>query len=104
MIEGRAAIRQYANQPPVPYDDPFSHLLTVRSTSVKHSVLNVKALVGAFNQEMTPSEGFLRDCEIFGNLRITFVSSFSATRHHGSVIVGPTLKFFWLSEGAEPPW
>ena len=19
-------------------------------------------------------------------------------------IVGPTLKFFWLSEGAEPPW
>ena len=51
-----------------------------------------------------PNRGLLRDCEIFGNLRITVVSSFSATCHHCSVIVGPTLKFFWLSEGAEPPW
>ena len=41
--------------PPVPYDFcvgvPISRLLTVGSTPVKHSVLNVKALVGAFNQE-----------------------------------------------------
>ena len=40
---------------PVPYDYcvgvPISHLLTVGSTPVQHSVLNVKALVGAYNQE-----------------------------------------------------
>ena len=40
---------------PVPCDncieDPISRLLTVGSTPVSHSVLNVKALVGAFNQE-----------------------------------------------------
>ena len=52
--EGRAAIRHYANQP-APYDfcvsDPISCLLTVGSTPVKHSVLNVKAVVAAFNQE-----------------------------------------------------
>ena len=39
---------------PVPYDScagvPLSCLLTVGSTPVQHSVLNVKALVGAFNQ------------------------------------------------------
>ena len=35
-----------------------------------NSVLNVKVLVGAFNQEI--------DCEIFANLRIAFVSSSSA--------------------------
>ena len=41
--------------PPVPYDFcvgvPISRLLTVGSTPVQHSVLNVKALVGAFNQK-----------------------------------------------------
>ena len=41
--------------PPVPYDFcvgvPISRLLTVGSTPIKHSVLNVKALVCAFNQE-----------------------------------------------------
>ena len=31
--------------------DPISRLLTVGSTPIQHSVLNVKALVGAFNQE-----------------------------------------------------
>merc|ERR1711949_84386 len=40
---------------PVPYDNcvgvSISHQLTVGSTSVYNSVLNVKALVGAFNQE-----------------------------------------------------
>ena len=40
---------------PVPYDfcvgDPISRLLTVGSTPVLRSVLNVKALIGAFNQE-----------------------------------------------------
>ena len=36
--------------------------------SVQLSVLNVKALVGA-------GRGLLRDCEIFANLRIAFVSS-----------------------------
>ena len=44
-----------------------------------NSVLNVKALVAAFNQEkaLVASRGLLRDCEIFGNLQITFVSSSS---------------------------
>ena len=41
--------------PPVLYDFcvgvPISHLLTEGSTPVQHSVLNVKGLVGAFNQE-----------------------------------------------------
>ena len=41
--------------PPVPYafsiGNPISRLLTVGSTPIQHSVLNVKALVGAFNQE-----------------------------------------------------
>ena len=42
--------------PPVPHDlcivdIPISCILTVGSTPVQHSVLNVKALVGAFNQE-----------------------------------------------------
>ena len=41
--------------PPVPYDFcigvPISRLLTMGSMPIKHSVLNVKALVGAFNQE-----------------------------------------------------
>ena len=41
---------------------------------VYHSVLNVKALVG-FQPGDSPSRGLLRDCEIFGNLRIAFVSS-----------------------------
>ena len=40
---------------PVLYDfcivDPILHLLTMGSKPVQHSVLNVKALVGAFNQE-----------------------------------------------------
>merc|ERR1712079_758813 len=40
---------------PVPYDfcvgDPISRPLTVGSTPVYNSVLNVKTLVGAFNQE-----------------------------------------------------
>ena len=35
----------------------------------------MKALVGAFNQEKALVGGLLRDCEIFGNIRITFVSS-----------------------------
>ena len=35
---------------------------------VKHSFLNVKVLVGTFNQ------GFLHDCEIFVNLRLSFVT------------------------------
>ena len=43
----------------------------------KDSVLNVKALVGAFNQEKALVSGLLRDCEIFGDIRITFVSSCS---------------------------
>ena len=41
--------------PPIPYDfcvgDPISRLLTLGSTPVQHSILNVKALVGTFNQE-----------------------------------------------------
>ena len=54
-------LRYYAYQqnPSVPYDPcvgvPISHLFTVGSMPVYHSVLNsvlnVKALIGAFNQE-----------------------------------------------------
>ena len=40
---------------PVPYDFcigvPISRLLTVGSTPVQHSVLNVKAVIATFNQE-----------------------------------------------------
>ena len=38
-----------------------------------NSVLNVKALIGTFNQEKALGEGralLLRDCEIFANLRL----------------------------------
>ena len=42
-------------KPPVPYDFcisfPILHPLTVGSNPVLHSVLNVKAVVAAFNQE-----------------------------------------------------
>ena len=66
---------------PVPYDfcvsDPISSLLTVGSTPVKHSVLNVKALVG-------PSRGLLRDCENrFGSVT-------------GRVISGPKVHSSYL--------
>ena len=54
--KGRAAIRNYMPiNLPVPYDFcigvPISHLLTVGSTPVQHSVLNVNALVGDFYRE-----------------------------------------------------
>ena len=44
-----------------------------------HSVLNVKAIIDIVNQKkaLVASRGLLRDCEIFGNIRITFVSSFN---------------------------
>ena len=45
-----------------------------------HNVLNVKALVG-FQPGEGPSRGLRRDCEIFGNLCIAFVSS--SNRHEG---------------------
>ena len=58
---------------PIPYDNcggvPISNFLTIGLTPVSHSVLNVKALVGTLNQE----RALLCDCEIFANLRITFV-------------------------------
>ena len=44
-----------------------------------NNVLNVKALIGTFNQE-----GLLCDCEIFANLRLTFVSSSSLRSLIGS--------------------
>ena len=58
----------------VPYDlcidIPISCLLTVGSMPVKHSVLNVKALVGAFNQEKALVGAFSvivkTDCETDG--------------------------------------
>ena len=39
----------------------------------------MKVLVGAFNIQPgeAPNRGLLRECEIFGNLRITFVTSSS---------------------------
>ena len=42
---------------------------------VEHSVLNVKALEVAFNQEnaLGSSRGLLPDYEIFANLLLTFV-------------------------------
>ena len=51
----------------------ISHLLTMfrlgaRLAQCLTSVLNVKALVGAFNRG-GPSRGFLHNCEIFANLR-----------------------------------
>ena len=56
MRDGRLYDTMLTN-PPVPYDFcigvPISRLLTVGvgSSPVQHSVLNVKAQVGAFNQE-----------------------------------------------------
>ena len=39
-----------------------------------HSVLNVKTLVGIFNQKkVLCSRGLRRDCKIFANLPLTFV-------------------------------
>ena len=57
MLNGRWDLRIYAmlTNPPVPYDFcvgiPISCLLTVGSTPVQHSVLNMEAVVAAFNQE-----------------------------------------------------
>ena len=34
-----------------------------------------QALVGTFNQELCPSRGLLRDCEIFANLRLKLYTS-----------------------------
>ena len=72
-------------KPRVPYDNwggvPISRLLTVGLMPVAYclnSVLNVKALVGAFNQEKAlVYSGLLRDCEIFANLLLAFVWSSS---------------------------
>ena len=51
---------------PIPYDlTPIQHSVLI------NSVLNVKALVGAFNQEKAlPRRVLLHDCEIFTNLQI----------------------------------
>ena len=45
----------------------------------------MKALVGTFNQEkaLVASRGLLGDCEIFANLRITFVWSSSTNMKVG---------------------
>ena len=60
--KGQAAIRHYANQPAVPYDfcvgNPISCLLNIGSTPFEHSVLHVKAVVAAFNQEKALVGGF----------------------------------------------
>ena len=66
-------------KPSVPYDFcvsvPISHLLTMGSTIVQHSVVDVKALVGAFNQEKTlvgASPGIVKtDCGTDGALHTT---------------------------------
>ena len=53
--------------PPVLYDFcvgiPISHLLTVGSTPIQHSVLNVKALLGTFNIEKALVGAFSGHCE-----------------------------------------
>ena len=51
----------------------------MHSVLIENSVLNVKALVDIVNQKkaLVASRGLLRDCEIFGNLRIAFVLSSS---------------------------
>ena len=55
---------------PVPNDlcigVPISHLLTMGSMSVLHSVLNVKAVVFAFNQEKVTAGAF----SVITNLRM----------------------------------
>ena len=62
---------------PVLYDFcvgiPMSRLLTVGSTPVQNSVLNMKAVVGAFNQEKALVMAFyviVKLRVIFGNLRL----------------------------------
>ena len=69
--KGRTATRHYANQPAQPLWPLYiawhpNFMSTYRGLMhVLHSILNVKALLG----------GLLRDCEIFANLRIAFLSS-----------------------------
>ena len=53
---------------------PISRLLTVGSMPVQHSVLivsflNVKELVGTFNQEKAAAGAFSCDCKTLCNLR-----------------------------------
>ena len=66
--------------PTVLYDncirDPISHLLTLQ-------------------WGQCPSRGLLRDCEIFGNLRITFVWS--------STIYTSSCSWSWRHSAASPP-
>ena len=47
----------------------------------------MKSLAGTFNQEKALFRGLLRDCEIFRNFRITFVSSSNGQQpqHHWPV-------------------
>ena len=70
--------------PPVPYD-PISHVLTFGSTPVLHSVFNVKALVGTYNQEKALVVGAFSgivktDCESDG-------APLHHQRHAGRVVV-----------------
>ena len=48
--------------------DPILHLLTMGSTSIWHSVLNVKAVAGTFNQE----KALVRAFSVITNLRVVF--------------------------------
>ena len=62
--------------PPIPYDffigDPIPCLLTVGSMPNKHCVLNVNAVVAAFNQEKALVEAF----SVITNLRMQFGCNF----------------------------
>ena len=53
----------------------------------------MKALVGAFNRENALVGGLLRDCDIFCNLRITFVPSSSTD----SVTLQEEALYYWAT-------
>ena len=69
--------------PPVPYDlcvmDPIPHWETVGSMHVQHSVLNVKAVVAAFNQEKALVGAF----SVITNLRMELFEALAASQKLG---------------------
>ena len=100
--KGRAAIRHYANQT-VPYDlcvaDPISRWETVGSTCL-NSVLNVKAVVAAFNQEKALVVGAF---SVITNLRMELFQALlgmltmksGITTHGGEICYSLYKSFLW---------
>ena len=81
---------------PVPYDVctgvPISRLLTVGSTPVQHSVLNVKALVGAFNQEKALVGAFFVIVQLHRWIVSQHQSSVQSTQAAGTIGPGGPLE------------